>query len=142
MTDTNPRRDITVVFDGACLGNPGPGGYAAILVNQRTGSEKVVRGGSPATTNNKMELTAAIQGLGALRPGAYVTMIGDAEYVTKGFTEWLPAWKAQGWRTADRKPVANRELWEALDTAVQRHADGAVGVGSRARRPCFERAGG
>lgn len=128
MQDADPRpnpirRDITIAFDGACLVNPGPGGYGAILVNQRTGREKIVSGGAPATTNNRMELTAAIEGLAALNPGAYVTMIGDSEYVIKGFTQWLPGWKAKGWRKADRKPVLNVELWQALESAVARQAD-------------------
>lgn len=128
MQDADPRpgpirRDITIAFDGACLGNPGPGGYGAILVNRRTGREKIVSGGAPETTNNRMELRAAIEGLAALKPGAYVTMIGDSEYVIKGFTLWLPRWKAKGWRKADRRPVANVELWQALDEAVARQAD-------------------
>jgi hypothetical protein len=104
------RRAITIAFDGACLGNPGPGGYGAVLIHDATGKEKIVRGGDPATTNNRMELTAAIEALNALRPGASVTMIGDSQYVLKGMTEWLPGWKARGWRTAQRKPVLNVEL--------------------------------
>ena len=116
------RREITIAFDGACLGNPGPGGYGAVLIHEPTGREKIVRGGDPATTNNRMELTAAIEALNALRPGAWVTMIGDSQYVLKGMTEWLPAWKARGWRTAQRKPVLNAELWQALEAAVAQHA--------------------
>jgi ribonuclease HI len=77
-----------------------------------------VRGGDPATTNNRMELTAAIEALNALQPGASVIMIGDSQYVLKGMTEWLPGWKARGWRTAQRKPVLNAELWRALEAAV------------------------
>jgi ribonuclease HI len=102
------QRRITIAFDGACLGNPGPGGYGAILIHEPTGREKIVRGGDPATTNNRMELTAAIEALNALRPGASVTMIGDSQYVLKGVTEWLPGWKARGWRTAQRKPEPRR----------------------------------
>jgi len=83
----------------------------------------MVRGGDPATTNNRMELAAAIEALNALRPGASVTMIGDSQYVLKSMTEWLPGWKAQGWRTAQRKPVLNAELWRALEAAVAQHAE-------------------
>ena len=117
-----PERHITIAFDGACLGNPGPGGYGAILINERTKNEKIVRGGEPTTTNNRMELRAAIEALNALRPGAFVTMIGDSEYVLKGMTEWMQGWKAKGWRTAQRKPVLNAELWQALEAAVAQHA--------------------
>lgn len=116
-----PERHITIAFDGACLGNPGPGGYGAVLVNDRTGRERIARGGEPATTNNRMELRAAIEALSELRPGAVVTMIGDSQYVLKGMTEWLRSWKAKGWRKSDGKPVLNRDLWEALDMAAARH---------------------
>src|SRR5215207_10707745 len=118
-----PERHITIAFDGACLGNPGPGGYGAILINERTKREKIVRGGEQVTTNNRMELRAAIEALNALRPGAFVTMIGDSEYVLKGMTEWMQGWKAKGWRTAQRKPVKNVELWQALETAAAQHAE-------------------
>lgn len=120
-TANEPVRRILIAFDGACKGNPGPGGYGAILVNEDTGREKVVRGREAQTTNNQMELAAALAGLNALRPGAIVTMLGDSQYVLKGMTEWLPGWKAKGWRTAAGKPVANAELWMALELAVQRH---------------------
>src|SRR4051812_17412059 len=95
-----PERHITIAFDGACLGNPGPGGYGAVLINESTKREKIVRGHDPATTNNRMEIMAAVEALNALRPGAFVTMIGDSEYVLKGMTEWMQGWKARGWRTA------------------------------------------
>lgn len=95
--------------------------YGAILLNTRTGAEKVVKGREANTTNNRMELTAAIAGLGALSPGAVVTMLGDSQYVIKGVTEWLPGWKAKGWKAAGGKPVANKELWQALEMAVARH---------------------
>jgi ribonuclease HI len=117
-----PERHITVAFDGACKGNPGPGGYAAILVNNHTRAEKIVRGSEPETTNNRMELRAAIEALTALQPGAFVTMVGDSEYVLKGMTEWMPAWKSRGWRTTKGKPVLNAELWQALDAAATQHA--------------------
>ena len=108
-TQSTPR-EITIAFDGACKGNPGRGGYGAILVNTRTGAEKIVKGREPNTTNNQMELTAAIAGLGALSPGAVVTMLGDSKYVIQGITDWLPGWKAKGWKAAGGKPVANKEL--------------------------------
>lgn len=120
-TTIEPLRRITIAFDGACKGNPGRGGYGAILVNEDTGREKIVKGRAPATTNNKMELSAAIAGLNALRPGAIVTMLGDSQYVLKGIVEWLPGWKAKGWRTSAGKPVLNVELWQALELAVQQH---------------------
>ena len=120
-TTKSTPREITVAFDGACKGNPGRGGYGAILVNNRTGAEKIVKGREANTTNNQMELTAAIAGLGALSPGAVVTMLGDSKYVIQGITEWLPGWKAKGWRAAGGKPVANKELWQALEMAVARH---------------------
>src|SRR3954465_2864062 len=94
-----PERHITVAFDGACKGNPGPGGYAAILVNNHTRAEKIVRAWGPETTNNRMELRAAIEALPALRPGAFVTMIGVSKYVLKGMTEWMPGWTSRGWGT-------------------------------------------
>ncbi len=118
-----PERHITVAFDGACKGNPGPGGYAAILVNNHTRAEEIVRGSEPETTNNRMELRAAIEALNALQPGGFVTMIGDSEYVLKGMTAWMPAWKARGWRTTKGKPVLNVELWQALDAAAAQHAE-------------------
>jgi ribonuclease HI len=119
---TEPTREITIAFDGACRGNPGPGGYGAILFNTRTNAEKIVQGREPsATTNNRMELSAAIAGLNALSPGALVTMIGDSQYVIKGFTDWLPGWKDKGWKGSNKKPVVNIDLWQALELAVARH---------------------
>lgn len=123
MTEPSaPPRRITIAFDGGCLGNPGPGGYGAILINDDTKAEKIVKGRVAATTNNKMELSAAIASLNALSPGAVVSMIGDSQYVIKGITEWLPGWKARGWTTAAKQPVANVELWRLLEVAVSRHA--------------------
>ena len=92
-------------------------------MNNHTRAEKVVRGGEHETTNNRMELRAAIEVLNALKPGAFVTMIGDSEYVLKGMTEWMPAWKERGWRTTKGKPVLNAELWQALEAAVAQHAE-------------------
>jgi ribonuclease HI len=110
---------VEIFTDGACSGNPGPGGWAAIL---RAGAhEKELFGGEPATTNNRMELTAVIRGLEALKKSSFVTIYTDSRYVMDGLTKWLPRWKANGWKTADKKPVKNDDLWRALDSAVQRH---------------------
>jgi ribonuclease HI len=110
---------VALFTDGACRGNPGPGGWGVLL---RYGDhERELYGGEAATTNNRMELRAAIEGLKALREPCEVTLTTDSTYVMKGLTEWLPAWKARGWRTAGRKPVKNAELWQALDAEAQRH---------------------
>ncbi len=114
-----PRVDIFT--DGACSGNPGPGGWAAIL---RSGKhEKEMSGGDPATTtNNRMELTAVIRALEGLKQPSAVIVHTDSRYVMDGATKWLKRWKANGWRTADKKPVKNEELWRALEDASLRHA--------------------
>jgi ribonuclease HI len=107
---------VEIFTDGACRGNPGPGGWAALLV---AGAErKEVSGSDPATTNNRMELTAAIGGLGALKRRCAVKLYTDSKYVLQGITEWLPNWKARGWRTAARQPVKNQDLWQLLDAAA------------------------
>lgn len=105
--------------DGACRGNPGPGGWGAILISK--GREKFLRGCEVDTTNNRMELTAAIRGLQALTRACAVQLHTDSQYVLKGVTEWLPDWKRRGWRTADKKPVKNVDLWQALEAEVARH---------------------
>ena len=103
--------------DGACRGNPGPGGWAALLVAGK--ERKEVSGAAAATTNNRMELMAAIGGLGALKRRCAVKLYTDSKYVLQGITEWLPNWKARGWRTAAKEPVKNQDLWQLLDAAVQ-----------------------
>ena len=103
---------IKLYTDGACRGNPGPGGWAAIL--QTDGDEKEFSGGERSTTNNRMELTAVIEGLSRTPEGSRVTVICDSQYVVKGMTEWVLGWIQRGWRKADRKPVLNRELWQRL----------------------------
>ena len=105
--------------DGACSGNPGPGGWGVLL--RWRGHEKELCGGEAATTNNRMELQAVIAGLDAINRPASVAVYTDSQYVQKGITEWLAGWKARGWRTADRKPVKNEDLWRALDAAAARH---------------------
>jgi ribonuclease HI len=110
---------VEIFTDGACRGNPGPGGWAALL--RYKGREKTLHGGEPLTTNNRMELMAAIKALESLKRPCRVSLTTDSEYVIKGIREWLPAWKRRGWKTAGKKPVKNVDLWERLDQAVQRH---------------------
>jgi ribonuclease HI len=110
---------VTIHTDGACESNPGPGGWAAML--ECAGRRKELSGGEPATTNNRMELQAAIAALQALKEPCAVELFTDSEYLRQGITEWLPGWKARGWRTADKKPVKNADLWRALDEAGRRH---------------------
>jgi ribonuclease HI len=110
---------VTIYTDGACSGNPGPGGWAALLLFK--GKEKELSGGEALTTNNRMELTAAIKALEALSRPCAVDLYTDSQYVRQGVTEWIKGWKARGWRTADRKPVKNEDLWRALDAARNRH---------------------
>lgn len=112
-------KEVTIYTDGACRGNPGPGGWGVLL---RYGEcEKRLCGGEPATTNNRMELTAAIQALEALTQPCAVTLFTDSKYVMQGLNEWLPGWKQRGWKTADKKPVKNQDLWQRLDSANGRH---------------------
>jgi ribonuclease HI len=110
---------VEIYTDGACRGNPGPGGWAALL--RRGTHEREIHGAEPHTTNNRMELTAVIRALEALRRPADVRVYTDSEYVRRGVTEWLTAWKARGWRTADKKPVKNQDLWERLDELIAPH---------------------
>jgi ribonuclease HI len=110
---------VEIFTDGACRGNPGPGGWGAIL--RYAGQEKELYGGERDTTNNRMELMAAIMALESLKRGCQVRLTTDSEYVKKGISEWMHAWKRRGWRTADKKPVKNKDLWLRLDAAVQQH---------------------
>jgi len=115
---------VTIYTDGGCDPNPGPGGWAAILITTRAdGSlyEREICGGEPDTTNNRMELTAAIQALRALKRPCRVTLRTDSQYLRQGITRWLEQWVAKGWRTSDRKPVKNQDLWQALYEETQRH---------------------
>jgi ribonuclease HI len=109
---------IHIYTDGACKGNPGPGGWGVLLKSGTT--EKELYGGELGTTNNRMELTAVIQALTALKRPCAVTLYLDSQYVLKGITEWLPGWKAKGWRTASKQPVKNDDLWRQLDELVAR----------------------
>jgi ribonuclease HI len=111
--------EVEIYTDGACRGNPGPGGWGALLVSGSHRRE--LWGGEPDTTNNRMELTAAIRALAALKRRCRVDLHTDSQYVRTGITEWLPQWKARGWKTAARKPVKNADLWLALEAEIARH---------------------
>lgn len=110
---------VTLVTDGACLGNPGPGGWACIL--RYNGHHKEIYGSEPRTTNNRMELTAVISGLRVLKQPCCVTVVTDSQYVKNGITTWIHGWKRKGWMTSAKTPVLNKELWMALDAEVARH---------------------
>lgn len=110
---------VTIYTDGACSGNPGPGGWGAVL--EFGDRRKELSGSNPSTTNNQMELQAAIEALNALKKPCHVTLYTDSKYVMQGITEWIAGWKAKGWKNASKKPVKNKELWQALDEANQRH---------------------
>jgi ribonuclease HI len=129
--------DPVIHTDGACRGNPGPGGWGVLLTFN--GTHKELSGAEAATTNNRMELTAAIMGLAALKRHTRVRLQTDSQYVIKGITEWLPAWKARGWRTADRKPVKNQDLWERLDQTAGPHTIEWVWVKGHSGDPGNER---
>ena len=117
--DSSGDDRVLLFTDGACSGNPGPGGWAALL-RYRT-QERELSGGEPATTNNRMEMLAVICGLEALKRPMPVRIYTDSQYVMKGVTEWLAGWKRRGWKTADRQPVKNVDLWQRLETALSRH---------------------
>lgn len=110
---------VKIFTDGACRGNPGPGGWGVLL--QWNGRKKTLCGGVPHTTNNRMELTAAIMALEALRRPCKVTLCTDSSYLHQGLTRWLPVWSAHGWRTSNKKPVKNQDLWQRLEKAATRH---------------------
>lgn len=114
MTDT-----IDIWTDGACSGNPGPGGWGALIVMGE--HRKEIFGGDPATTNNRMEMTAVIEALNALKKPSRVTLHVDSTYVKDGLTKWIRGWKRNGWKTADKKPVKNQDLWMAMEEACARH---------------------
>jgi ribonuclease HI len=115
--------EVILYTDGACSGNPGPGGWAYILKHPTSGEERETTGAEPATTNNRMELTAAIRGLEALKRPTRVELITDSEYLAKGLSQWMPKWKRQGWSRSARKhqPPINLDLWRRLDELAQRH---------------------
>lgn len=112
-------KSVRLITDGSCLGNPGPGGWAALLRYGKHARE--LSGTAPDTTNNRMEMTAVLEGLSALREPCRVTIEVDSEYVKKGITEWMAGWKRRGWKTVTKQPVKNQDLWRRLDEAVARH---------------------
>ena len=129
---------VRIWTDGACRGNPGPGGWGAVL--RYRGRERELRGAEASTTNNRMELLAAIRALEVLRRPCAVELTTDSQYLQKGISEWLPRWKARGWRTADRKPVKNADLWRRLDELAARHRVRWHWVRGHAGHPENERA--
>jgi ribonuclease HI len=129
---------VEMFTDGACKGNPGPGGWGVLLrVGQRV---KELHGGEPATTNNRMELTAVIKGLGELTRPSKVRVSTDSQYVQKGISIWIADWKRRGWRTADKKPVKNVDLWQQLDALAAKHEVEWLWVKGHAGHPENERA--
>ena len=112
-------KKVQLITDGACLGNPGRGGWAAIL--RYGGHKKELFGSAPHTTNNRMELMAAIEGLRAIKEACEVEVVTDSEYLKNGITQWIHGWKRRNWIKSDKKPVLNADLWRALDTEVSRH---------------------
>ncbi|MDQ2066435.1 ribonuclease HI [Xinfangfangia sp. CPCC 101601] len=116
--------DLFAYTDGACSGNPGPGGWGALLIAREDGKvikERELKGGEPDTTNNRMELLAAISALESLTRSSVITVVTDSAYVKNGVTSWIHGWKRNGWKTADKKPVKNAELWQRLDAAQAGH---------------------
>ncbi|HEX6320863.1 MAG TPA: ribonuclease HI [Burkholderiales bacterium] len=129
---------VEIFSDGACRGNPGPGGWGALL--RARGVEKELWGGEAATTNNRMELTAVIRALEALKRPSRVRLFTDSQYVQKGISEWIHSWKRRGWRTADKKAVKNADLWRELDELAQKHKIEWHWVKGHAGHPENERA--
>lgn len=140
MTKLSSEAGIVELYtDGACSGNPGPGGWGVVM--RYKGIEKELSGGEKNTTNNRMELSAAIEGLRALSRPCTIKLYTDSKYVLQGITEWLPGWKARGWKTSSKKqPVKNQDLWEALDREIGRHKIEWIWVKGHAGHPENERA--
>ncbi len=150
MSDETPLSDVSradvsragvvveMFTDGSCLGNPGPGGWGVVL--HWNGTEKELSGGEPETTNNRMELLAAIRGLEALSRQVSVNLYTDSQYVQNGITLWVHNWKRNGWKTAAKKPVKNEDLWRQLDTQIERHDVSFHWVKGHAGHPENERA--
>ena len=132
------EKAVTIYTDGACSGNPGPGGWGAILIYNA--HRKELSGGASTTTNNRMELLAAIEALNALKDGCEVDLHTDSTYVRNGITDWIEKWKRNGWRTANRKPVKNMDLWTLLEQARERHEIRWHWVKGHAGHPENERA--
>lgn len=135
---TNKSGVVEIYTDGACSGNPGPGGWGAVL--RWNGHEKEMSGGEGDTTNNRMEMMAVIKALEALNKPSRVELYTDSSYVQKGVSEWLAGWKAKGWKTASKKPVKNDDLWKRIDSLVQTHDVRFIWVKGHAGHPENERA--
>ncbi|MEM8757776.1 MAG: ribonuclease HI [Planctomycetota bacterium] len=138
MSESPPQ--VQLYTDGACSGNPGPGGWGLILRHPVSGKEIERSGGDPATTNNRMELTAVIEGLGLLTRPSRVELFSDSKYVLDGLKSWLANWKRRGWKTASKQPVKNEDLWRALDELSQRHEIEFHWIRGHAGHPENERA--
>lgn len=135
-----PTQPVVELFtDGACSGNPGPGGWAYILRHKASGAEREDSGGDPKTTNNRMELIAVIEGLGALHKPSVVDLYSDSKYVLNGLSEWMASWKKRGWKTASKQPVKNLDLWQRLDELSQIHEINFHWVQGHAGHPENER---
>mgnify|MGYP002713071422 CR=1 FL=1 len=135
---TSGRAHVTIYTDGACSGNPGPGGWGALLISKA--AEKEIYDGAADTTNNRMELTAAIEALEALKRACDVDLFTDSSYVRNGITSWIANWKKNGWKNAQKKPVSNADLWQRLDKARERHQVTWHWVKGHAGHPENERA--
>jgi ribonuclease HI len=138
MAENKGERSVDIYADGACKGNPGPGGWGAIL--RSGGREQEIFGGEAQTTNNRMELTAVIEALSALKQASKVRVYTDSQYVQKGISEWIHNWKRRGWLTADKKPVKNADLWRRLDDVASGHEVEWHWVKGHAGHPENERA--
>jgi ribonuclease HI len=138
MPEVPEANTVDIFTDGACRGNPGPGGWAAIL--RHRGIEKELSGSEPHTTNNRMEMMAAIMGLEALKRHCRVRLYSDSQYLRDGITKWIHGWKRREWRTADNKPVKNIDLWQRLDAAAAGHEVSWIWVRGHAGHPENERA--
>ena len=121
MAEQAGQPTVHLFTDGACSGNPGPGGWAYLLRHPTSGREREANGGERETTNNRMELTAVIRGLEALTRPSVVELYSDSQYVLNGLSKWMAGWKKKGWKTASKQPVKNKELWVELDTLMQEH---------------------
>ena len=137
MTVPAAKSPVEIFTDGACSGNPGPGGWGALL--RYGGTERELSGGEAATTNNRMEMMAAIQALETLTRPVKVRVYTDSQYVRDGITAWLPRWRARGWKTADKKPVKNVDLWQRLDAAAAPHDVDWIWVRGHSGHPENER---
>ena len=132
-----PSKIVEIFTDGACSGNPGPGGWGVLMRYGKV--EKELSGGEPETTNNRMEMMAVIMALEALRRSSRVKITTDSQYVKDGLTKWLPQWEARGWKTADKKPVKNLDLWQRLQAAMARHKVELIWVRGHEGHPENER---